>query len=582
MRRTRFQTLTLRVAALTMAALALPDGSHSEARVADASQMADAPRATGSAWWVFLTDKGLDTPEAERAAIDAAARALTPQARARRAKVRGSEITDLLDVPLHTPYVDAVLAEGVTERHRLRWLNAVTVNATSEQADRIRALPSVARVRPVATQRHRTFEPAPEDIVAGSNRAGRERGGLTYGECASQITPIQVDQLHALGYSGSGVRVCLMDTGFLRTHQAFASLNVVAEHDFVQGDGNTVNEGNDPSNQHNHGTYVLSILAGYDPGYLIGPAYGADVLLAKTETLLSETPAEEDNWAAAAQWADSLGADIISSSLSYKDWYQWEDLDGDTATITIAADLAVANGIAVITSAGNYGTQDWMFIAPPADGDSVIAVGATDSTGTVMLFSSRGPTWDGRTKPDVCAMGENTFFALVSSDTAYARGDGTSFSCPLTAGTAALLLEARPDWTPVQLREALRSTASNAATPDNDQGWGEIRGFDALGYSTSAPTLPASLPGVSLSVSPNPSADVSVIRWSLPAGVSGASLEIVDVTGRRLRKLHIDAESGAGVWNGRDESGLLVASGIYFAQMVTREGTRTARVVRIR
>jgi subtilisin family serine protease len=544
------------------------------------------PEAEATApYWIHFVDKGLDSRETERVAIERARDALTPRCLERRAKARGTATVDLLDVPVHEPYVTRVLAAGVELRTRSRWLNAISVDATPERAEAVEALPFVAAVRPVARTRRDPVEVAP---VTPSPRPSPPpaRSVLDYGECASQIVPIQVDQLHDQGYSGAGVLVTLMDTGFLRTHDALVGVDVMAERDFVNGDGNTANEGSDDPNQHNHGTMVLSSIGGWDPGTLIGPAYGATYLLAKTEDITSETPVEEDYWVAAAEWGDSLGADVFSTSLTYYDWYDFADMDGNTATITIAADLAVANGIAVFNSAGNYRANEWGHIAAPADGDSVITVGAVDSTGVVTWFSSPGPTADGRIKPDVCAMGEDVLVGVAWDDHGYVRADGTSFSCPITAGVGALLLEVHPTWTPMHVREALRSTATHAASPDNDYGWGVIRAADAAGYSTTAPSFgPPSPSETAMRVSPNPSTGAAVLRYSLAAGAEGrARLAIYDVGGRLVRDLGRVRADGKGelAWDGRDDAGRRVPSGLYFARLEGGRGKATARIVRIR
>lgn len=534
-------------------------------------------------YWVFFTDRDLRTVAAEDAAIAEAAARLTPRALERRRRIRPEAPVTLLDAPVPARYVDAVLATGAFERHRLRWFNAVTVRATDAQVAAIRALPFVANVKPVATQVHDLGAVDEARVIPRRETPGRSV--LDYGECSSQIVPIQVDQLHDLGLSGAGVRVAVLDTGFKRTHAALTGVDVVAEWDFVQNDGVTSNQAGDDPNQHNHGTACLSLIAGYDPGNLIGPAYGAEYALAKTETISSETPAEEDNWAAAAQWADSLGADVISSSLAYIDWYTYPDLDGNTATITIAADLAVANGITVFNSAGNYGNGSWFYIAPPADGNDVIAVGAVDSTDVIAGFSSHGPTFDGRTKPDVCAMGNGNLYALTSDDNGYSRGNGTSFSNPMTAGVGALLLEAHPFFTPFDVRERLRNTATRAFAPDNTYGWGVIRAYDAsLLFVDAAPAAAPAPAAAALRVSPNPSSGVSLLRWS--AAEHAVALEVVDVSGRRIRAFDLSgggsAAEGTVGWDGRDEAGRAVPAGIYFARLTTEAGLRTARVVRLR
>jgi hypothetical protein len=541
--------------------------------------------------WVYFHDKGLTSPAEEARALRAARDRLTPRALARRAKVR-AEPVDRLDVVLHRPYVGAVAATGARIRHEVRWLNAVSVDASADELAAIEVLPFVQAVRPVARRTHSPVRDVRPVETGGGWPGGR--GGLDYGDCSSQILPIQVDQLHDAGLSGAGVLVAVLDTGFRTTvHEAFTGLDVVAEWDFVQGDGNTSNEGDDPSNQEYHGTLVLSILAGNAPGSLIGPAYGASVALAKTETLLSETPAEEDNWAAAAQWADSLGADIITSSLAYKDWYTYEDMDGNTAVITIAADLAVANGILVSTGVGNEGASEWHFVTAPGDGDSVVAVGAVDSLGVIASYSGHGPTFDGRTKPDVCAMGTGTLFAAPwdVTGTAYSRGTGTSLSTPLVAGVGALLLEAYPAATPVEVADALRATATQADTPDNDYGWGIIRGMAAhaaLGGGTPVPDRPGAAASAGrLAVAPNPAVGGQVIRWVAPDGAAalppaGSRLEIVSVGGRRVRDLGAVGSGGAVGWDGRDDAGRRVATGMYFARMTGGEAPVTARVLRVR
>lgn len=532
--------------------------------------------------WVRFADRGLRSAAEEAAAVETARSALPPDALARRAKA-GAPV-DLLDVPPAARYLDAVRATGARIRVVSRWQNAVSVAADPAQQAALRALPFVAEIRPVA--RRPAGEKLAEPVVPVEVRAGRSAPGLRsldYGDCSSQILPIQVDGLHNLGLSGAGVKVAVLDTGFKRTHAALDGVNVIAERDFVQGDDVTSNQVGDDFSQHNHGTYVLSLIAGWDPGHLIGPAHGAQYILAKTENLSSETPVEEDYWIAGAEWADSLGADVITSSLGYKDWYTYEDMDGDTAPITIQADLAVANGICVFSSAGNEGQSPWFHVTAPADGDSVVSVGAVDSLGTIVGFSSRGPTFDGRIKPDVCAMGRGDLVVLIASDTEYGRGSGTSFSAPLVAGVAALLLEANPAWGPMHVREALRSTATRAATPDNDYGWGIVQALDAAMSPVSVPEVVPATPDREFFASPNPARNATTLRFSLRPGEAPSAIAIHDVSGRVVRRLPLGAaarSAGRAAWNGLDDAGRPAAAGLYFARL---EGVRTAaaRIVRL-
>jgi serine protease AprX len=253
----------------------------------------------------------------------------------------------------------------------------------------------------------------------------------------------------------------------------------LAEYDFIFNDYQTANEANDVSSQWDHGTYTWSTLGGAKTGTLYGPAFGASFVLAKTEDVRSETQVEEDNWAEAVEWADSLGADVISSSLGYSDWYTYASFDGHTAVTTIAANLATAYGIVVCNAMGNEGPNPGTLIAP-ADAYEIISCGAVGSSGTIAGFSSRGPTYDGRMKPEVCAQGVSTYCASSWGVTSYTNVSGTSLSTPLIGGCAAVLLSARPNLTPQQVRLAFMQTASKAANPDNTYGWGILNLAAAL------------------------------------------------------------------------------------------------------
>jgi len=459
-----FTLLLLFVTAGAMAA-SMPDGSKIDARLSQ--WLEAAPDRDIIHVWVYFSDKGIGEDRLEQA-LTAREVELGRRTLDRRAKVRDGRLVDRRDLPVNPDYRQQVLNLGLSQRAESRVLNAISIEARRNQLAEIAALDCVSGISRVAGYTRREIAPAPEPTrTTDGSRA------LNYGSSFDQLDQIKVTDLHDMGFSGAGVIVCMLDTGFYKDHEAFAGLTVLAEWDFINDDGNTQNEGSDPSSQHNHGTYTWSTLGGLKDGTLYGPAYGASFLLGKTEDTSQEVPIEEDWWVEGIEWAELNGADVVSSSLGYTDWYTYADMDGQTCVTTIAANWAVAQGVVVVNAMGNSGQYAGAIIAP-ADSEGVISCGAVNSSGSLASFSSSGPTYDGRTKPDVCAMGVSTYCASSSGSSSYTAVDGTSLSTPLVGGVAALLVEAHPSWTPAEVQLAMRQTASQSATPDNNYGWGIV------------------------------------------------------------------------------------------------------------
>ncbi len=431
-------------------------------------------------YWIFFKDKGYSAHQKINLIAEEKDR-LSRRALLRREKVLDKD--DLLnedDLPLFQPYLDKLSSNGITSIVQSRWLNAISARLTTEQINQVEKLSFVSQIKPVS-QRKKDF---PQQH-SGDFLAKPQLYKFDYGSSLDQNEIMRVPQVHDLGLDGSGVIVGMLDTGFdYKLHEAFAQLDVIAEYDFINNDSTTQNEpdDNDASSQHNHGTNTLSVLGGFEEGRIIGPAFGASFLLAKTEDVRSETAIEEDYWVAGIEWLESMGADVVNSSLGYYNWYSYEDMDGKIALTTIAADKAVEKGVVIVNSMGNEGNDLWLHMIAPADGFNVISVGAVNNTGELAGFSSRGPTYDGRVKPDVVAMGSNVYSAQPLTANGYRWVNGTSFSSPLTAGVAALVLQAHPYLTPFQVREALRETADRAQNPDNDYGWGLVNAYEAIFY----------------------------------------------------------------------------------------------------
>lgn len=431
-------------------------------------------------YWIFLKDKGYADNQ-KYILTETVKQKFSQRALSRRAKVLPKDdLIDGDDFPLFQPYLDNLNLLGIKSIVQSRWLNAISAKLPIDKISRIEKLGFVSKIIPVS-QYKREFPQQPTvDFLAKP-----QTYTFDYGPSLDQNEIMHVPEVHDLGLDGSGVIVGMLDTGYeYKLHEAFSRLNILAEYDFINDDSTTQNEpdDNDITNQHNHGTNTLSVLGGFKQGQLIGPAYGASFLLAKTEDDRSETPIEEDYWVAGIEWLERMGADVVNSSLGYNDWYIYKDMDGRTAVTTIAADKAVEKGVVVVNSMGNEGNKSWHYMIAPADGFNVISAGAVYNTGELVGFSSRGPTYDGRTKPDVVAMGSNVYSAQPATTDGYRRVAGTSFSSPLTAGVAALVLQAHPYLSPFQVGDALRKTADRAQNPDYDYGWGLVNAYEAIFY----------------------------------------------------------------------------------------------------
>lgn len=379
------------------------------------------------------------------------------------------------DVPLDTA-VAHIAAAGAQPRLRSRWLHAVAADAQGSVLRQLARDPRLRQVQPLGRWRRPTPPdtlPVPPAEVTAVDTCG-PGGDPLYGPSAMPYRQLRLRPLADAGFAGAGVRLALLDTGFDTADPAFAGVTVAAERDFVFGDSVVRDEPADQPGQHGHGTAVWSLLAGDVPGRLRGITRAATYLLAKTEDIRSETRVEEDHFVAALEWADSLNAHIVSTSLGYLQFdngfgYTPSDLNGDIAVTTVAVDSAAARGILVVSAAGNGG-PGYRTLVTPADADSGLAAGAEDSLGTLASFSSRGPTADGRIKPDLTAPG--VAVCALAGGGAVRRVNGTSFATPLLAGAAALVREAHPTLDPAALGMALRRAATHAAMPDTARGYG--------------------------------------------------------------------------------------------------------------
>ncbi|HAD82635.1 TPA: hypothetical protein DCG35_09270 [Candidatus Edwardsbacteria bacterium] len=547
------------------------------------------PAQTTIAVLVFFYDKGFSTKDELRSALDRRGRQFSQRALKRRAKVGRQEMT-FEDLPVNADYVHRIAALGARHRQSLNWFNAASFEMTESQVRLCQNLSFVKTIGLLPAGSKRIL-PELEDTDRKPPETQNPKAHLlNYGPSFTQDSLINAVICHDSGYSGAGVLVAMLDNGFRKGHQAFDSIRVggrlVDEWDFCT---------NLPLvDSASHGTGTWSEAGGYVPGKLIGPAYKALWAIYHTEDNYQEMPVEEDHWAAALQRADSIGAEVVSSSLGYRDFdssqysYSYQDLDGNTAISTLAARHAAALGIIVCNAMANSGPSLGS-LAAPADADSILSVGAVNSSGIIASFSSRGPTYDARPKPEVCAQGVSDYWANWSDIDSFSYASGTSCATPLVAGACALILEAHPDWTPMQVREALMMTASRSTNPDSTTyGWGIIDTWAAMHYSPSGAAEekpgPSVGPGLALSCRPNPMRSGAVISFAMP-GSGSAMLAVYDITGRLVyQTATIYAAPGTNhfSWNGHDRSGRLLGNGVYFCRVNGggRAGTIKITIIR--
>ena len=531
--------------------------------------------------WIEFTDKGENTD----ALLSDPLSVVTQRSLERRAKVKpAGSLIDITDLPLDRDYINAVSEAGAKVNHRSKWFNRVSAYATESQ---IAEISSFAFVRSVDIVRgyakdHSDVEFASNQVIPESDNNGISGvSSLNYGSSLSQMQLINAVTPHDSGYYGQGVLIASFDTGVDNlTHPSFDSIRArgLRTYDFVNHDTIISNQ-NGQMGEGSHGTETLSLVGGYRPGNLISPAFRSMFIVAKTENTDSETAVEEDNWLAAAEWADSLGADIITSSLGYLDMdpgsvrsYDWTWMNGDSCFITIGADLVVNKGILICNSAGNEGSHNTHnTLIAPADGDSVFTIGSVNSNKQRSSFSSVGLTTDGRIKPDVCALGNgNVVAAPGAGSTGYTSGSGTSFSCPMTAGVCAMILSANMNLTPMQVMNLLRQTADSSFAPNRRRGWGLINAWEAIKIArtmTSAGSVSQIVTPGEFELQqnyPNPFNPATTIGYRI-SRAGFVKLTVYDALGREVSTV-VNGQKNAGS-HSESFNAVSLPSGIYFYEL---------------
>ncbi len=377
------------------------------------------------------------------------------------------------DLPVSQIYIDSLKSAGASVIHTSKWLNAATIGVSDSLAlNKIAGFSFVKKNEALQIPLKKGF------LITKMPSGTKESfspSTIEYGASWLQTAVHNGQYLHQHGYTGKGITIAVLDAGFSGVDQlpVFANLR---ENSRILGTRSFVTPGESVFGQSTHGMSVLSVIGGFLPGEITGSAPDASFWLIRSENTFSEYLIEEDNWIAAAEFADSAGADIINTSLGYSEFdnilqnHDYADMDGNTTRISKAADIAASKGMLVVVSAGNEGNSAWKYITAPGDADSVLTVGAVDPYMDVAYFSSRGPSSDNQVKPEVMAIGKGIYIARP--DETIRPGNGTSYSAPLITGLAACLWQANREASAMEIREAICKSADRFNQPDDDYGYG--------------------------------------------------------------------------------------------------------------
>ncbi len=476
-----------------------------------------------SYFWVQLKDKKgtpfqISNPEAF----------LSQRAISRR--IRQHIAIDETDLPVSSVYLDTLKKKGLEIFHTSKWLNGVTVRiADTSQIRKIAALPFVASVQ--YTRPANVLKSAKNKFNEAELQAAIDPA--TYGNALTQLTQLNGQYLHNQGFRGKGIQIAILDAGFWHVNEieAFDTLRTTKR---ILGIRDFVDPKSDFYQQNSHGMSVLSCMGGNQPGKLIGTAPDASYYLFRSEDVGSEYLIEEDNWVAAAELADSLGVNVINSSLGYYSFddskmnHPFSDMNGKKIRVTKGANMAFQKGILVICSAGNEANNTWKRIIAPSDGENVLAIAAVDKNGIRSSFSSVGPAFGGAVKPNVAAMGGSTY--LVAGSGLLGNSSGTSFSSPVLAGMSACLLQSNPYANVKQVKIAIEQSAHQYSKPDSLLGYG-IPDFEKADKYLKVNSTQSLVSENSWLVLPNPFNDYLQIQNFNPASDEGCLISIYNLQG---------------------------------------------------
>ena len=487
--------------------------------------------------WVFFIDK-----ENVAASLDNPISILSQDALDRK-QLHGVAI-DERDVPVNENYITQIKSEpGITVLAKSKWMNCVHVRGTEAQIAALQALQIVDYIE--YADRSITRQATPFEFLKDDPLPPQSRVIFNYGATDNQVTMLSVDELHEQDFTGAGMVIAIMDSGFpgVNDNAGFSRLrnagNLLDGYDFVGRNNDEFQFSNS-----SHGTRVASDIVGFIENQFVGTAPDAAIYCFRTEDVASENPVEESYWVEAAERADSLGVDVINTSLGYRTFdnpnydYSYDDMNGETTFISRGATLAFEKGMLVVTSAGNSGAG---MISAPADAVGSFTVGAVNASGNYASFSSIGPSSDGRVKPDVVAKGAGS--AVIDENNNITTNNGTSFSSPIMAGAIASFWQSNPELTNAAVMQLVRESASIYDNPTAQLGYGIPDFGAALDVVLGVTDVNESQEYKDYQILPNPASELAVLV--LPQGVSQVEVTIFDILGKKISTSRMSSQVNA-------------------------------------
>jgi len=514
--------------------------------------------------WVYFKDKPSQTEFMEAPLTMLSQRALDRRTRYHIA-------LDLKDVPAEASYITQIKnATGIAVKAKSKWLNALHIQGTQTDINKVLSLNFVSKV----DYANKSLNPS------GKNKKQKKKvrkinklvskTAFNYGNATNQIQMLKGNVLHENNFTGEGMQIAIIDGGFPNVDN-FAAFKRIRDNNQILGGYDFVNRNENFYTGYYHGMAVLSTIAGYIANQFVGTAPDAKFYLFITEDVANETPLEESLWVEAAERSDSLGVDVINTSLGYTTFdnsdynYTYADMDGKTTFISRGAEIAFSRGMIVVNSAGNEGDAPWHYISAPADAVSVLSIGAVNASGNIAYFSSYGPAADNRVKPDVCAQGYGVY--IINSSGSIATSNGTSFSSPVLTGVVTCLWQAFPDKTNAEIIQLVKESAHLYNNPTAQEGYG-IPNFESVFNLLNVEETEEILEVVAY---PNPSENE--IKFKFPNQVTEMELVVFNVLGKR-----ISSEKIAKTNPTTDISNL--AQGLYFMQLKFDNTIKTFKILK--